>query len=204
MAVGKAVIFDWGGVLMRTHDYSWRRAWDSRLERPEGSVESVVHGIEAWEQAQLGEIAVEEYWGCVQAELSLTDAQLQRLRADFYRGDQLDLDMARLLRELKASGVKIALLSNNTPDLRAQIGDLGLAEVFDSIMISSEIGVMKPDPQAYRRALAELDVAPSRAAFIDDSILNVDAARTLGLYPILFTSSLDVRAALFRWLRGDC
>ncbi len=46
--MGKAVIFDWGGVIIRTHDRSGRDEWDSKLKLPEWRVEHVIHGSEAW------------------------------------------------------------------------------------------------------------------------------------------------------------
>ncbi|HQE19115.1 MAG TPA: hypothetical protein PK607_11460, partial [Aggregatilineales bacterium] len=64
---------------MRTEDYSPRHAWDARLGMPTGHVESVVHGIEAWQQAQRGEISVDAYWQAVGRELGLDGQALAEL-----------------------------------------------------------------------------------------------------------------------------
>jgi hypothetical protein len=64
-----ALIFDWGGVIMYTGDYGPRHAWDRRLGLQEGTVESVVHGIPAWREAQLGQVTLDAYWQAVRVEL---------------------------------------------------------------------------------------------------------------------------------------
>ena len=53
----RAVIFDWGGVLMRTVDASPRLAWDARLGLAPGSVNRLVFESSAWRRAQLGQIS---------------------------------------------------------------------------------------------------------------------------------------------------
>ena len=53
----RAVIFDWGGVLMRTVDASPRLAWDARLGLAPGSVNRLVFESPAWRRAQLGQIS---------------------------------------------------------------------------------------------------------------------------------------------------
>lgn len=57
----RAVIFDFGGVLMKTVDYSPRHQWDDRLSLPQGSVEKAVHNSDSWTQAQIGKIPLAGY-----------------------------------------------------------------------------------------------------------------------------------------------
>jgi epoxide hydrolase-like predicted phosphatase len=198
--MSKAVIFDWGGVLMRTVNYSPRHAWDERLGLPPGSVERVVHGITAWQAAQKGEIDLETYWQAVAAELNLSSEQLAGLRRDFYSGDRLDGNLVGLIRDLKARGIPVGLMSNNTLDLIDTLSELGLSDCFDACVISAEIGVMKPDPGAYRAILDRVNVAPHNAIFIDDFPRNVEGARAVGMAAIHFTPGVDVRVVLEKWL----
>jgi epoxide hydrolase-like predicted phosphatase len=198
----QAVIFDWGGVLMRTADYAPRHAWDARLGLAAGQVESVVHGIEAWTQVQRGEIEEAAYWRAVAAALGLDEADAARLRADFYRGDALDEALVALIRRLRGRGLLVGLLSNNAPGLAAELDALGLADLFDARAISAEIGVMKPDPAAYHAILDRLDVPPGAALFVDDSADNVAGARAVGMAAVRFTPDLDVEAAVDAWLEG--
>jgi putative hydrolase of the HAD superfamily len=198
--VGKAVIFDWGGVLMRTADHGPRHAWDRRLGLTPGAVEAVVHGIPAWRAVQRGESTPETYWQAVAAKLSLSAGQLAGLRRDFYSGDRLDGSLVALIRDLRGRGVPVGLLSNNSPELADLLADLGVDDLFDACVISAGIGVMKPDLRAYRAILDELGVRPQEAILIDDSAENVKGARAVGMAAIHFRPGMDLRAALEAWL----
>lgn len=185
---------------MRTQDHRARHAWDRRLGAEQGYVESVVHGTEAWRQAQRGEISADSYWRAVGDALGLGGAALAQLRADFYSGDRLDEQMVSLIRDLRARGVLVGLLSNNTPDLARELAELGLGELFDARIISAEVGAMKPDPQPYRHILARLGVRAQDAILVDDFPENVEGARAVGMAAILYRAGMDLRAALGGWL----
>jgi putative hydrolase of the HAD superfamily len=196
----RAVIFDWGGVLMRTRDRARRHAWDAWLGLPPGSVERVVHESEVWIRAQRGEVADSAHWRAVADNLGLDAAELARLRADFYADDDLDNDLMSFIRDLRHAGVKVGLLSNNSAALRDELAALGIADAFDSCVISAEIGIMKPDPAAYHAILEALEVPPARALFVDDSPANVEGARAVGMAAVLFRPEVDLRAVVAGWL----
>jgi putative hydrolase of the HAD superfamily len=199
----RAVIFDWGGVLVRTHDRARRHAWDARLGLPTGSVERVVHGSAAWTSAQLGQITDAAYWQAVAEELGLDPEALAQLQADFYADDHLDDDLIAFIRELRAAGVKAGLLSNNWLALADELAAHGVEDAFDAQVISAEIGVMKPDPAAYHAILKALNVSPERALFIDDAPANVEGAQAVGMAALLFDPGVNVRAAVADWLEQD-
>jgi putative hydrolase of the HAD superfamily len=190
------LVFDWGGVIMRSVDYGPRHAWDRRLGLPEGTVESVVHGIPAWREAQLGRLTLDTYWQAVQAELHLTPDQLDGLRRDFYSGDQLDEDLVTLIRECRHNQIPVGLLSNNTLDLRETLADLGVADLFDACVISAEIGIMKPNADAYHTILAKMQISARDAIFIDDFIENVKGAQAIGMEAVHFKPIIDLREIL--------
>lgn len=203
MSSNRAVIFDWGGVLMRTEDYGPRITWDNRLGLESGSVERTVHGIEEWTRAQRGEIPLEAYWQAVGRELGLTPEQLRQLQEDFYAGDRLDRDLLSLIGELREAQMPIGLLSNNSPDLSDTLGELEVAPQFTAIVISADIGIMKPNPAAYHAILKALNIAPQRAFFVDDSMVNAEGARAVGMAAIRFTPGMDLRSELLDWLNEE-
>lgn len=198
--MGKAVIFDWGGVLMRTEDHEPRFRWDRRLALPEGTVERVVHGITAWVQAQRGEIDVSEYWEAVRSELGLTSTLLAELRSDFYSGDLLDENLIKLIQRLRARSVLLGLLSNNSSDLLNILRATETDRLFDVLVISAQIGVMKPSPGAYHITLEQLGVTPGEALFVDDSQQNVAGALAVGMSAVHFESNLDLEICIENWL----
>lgn len=199
----RAVIFDWGGVLMRTEDYRPRHRWDERLGLSRGQVEQVVHGIEAWRKAQRGELDLDAYWRQVSAELGIDAAAARELRDDFYSGDRLNLDLVELIRELRAHGIRVGLLSNNTPDLPDMMLALEVDDLFDETVISARIGVMKPEPEPYHAILRRLDVAPQQALFVDDFSENAEAARKVGMAAVHYQPGVDLRAEIERWLDDE-
>lgn len=81
--------------------------------------------------------------------------------------------------------VRCAVLTNNNLLVQRHFGTLYpqvAALVGNDACVSAEFGVRKPDPNAYRRCLVRLGVAPEAVLFVDDSPSNVDGARTAGLH----------------------
>lgn len=69
---------------------------------------------------------------------------------------------------------------------------------FDGIVISGEVGAIKPDPRIFERLIERHDVDPSRAVFIDDSAANVATAQRLGFTGIRFEDPGSLRRELAR------
>ncbi len=192
----RAVIFDFGGVLMKTINQQPRHAWDDRLKLPHGSVEKVVHGSESWRRAQTGEMSVEDYWSDVAQQLNLSKADVAQLAQDYFSADRLDDDLIAYIRELRTDGYSVALLSNDSPALSDKLRVLGIVDLFDPLIISGSIGVMKPNAAAYEAILAALGRAPAETIFIDDMPANVAGAQAVGMHAIRYVDGMDLRAAL--------
>ena len=69
---------------------------------------------------------------------------------------------------------------------------MGVTELADPIINSARLGLRKPDPQIYHRALAILDVPPAAVLFVDDKPRNTLVARELGIECVDFTSAADL------------
>ncbi len=192
-----AVIFDFGGVLMRTDDPAGRRAWEARLGLPAGELERVVHGSDPWIAAQRGQITPDAYWLWVRTHLSISAADLPALQYDYFRDDRLDPDLVALITSLRGDGYKVGLLSNDAPTLEDKLRrELAIYDLFDSVIISASIGVMKPEPAAYYAIAAALNVHTDECVFIDDNAANIEGARRVGMQAIHYRAAMDVRAAL--------
>ncbi len=91
-------------------------------------------------------------------------------------------DSLEVLRTLRERGVPTALVSNCSWNTRPIVDRLGLEAVFDAVILSHEIGAMKPHPEIYLEALRRLgDPEPSRSVFVDDQVDYCDGARAVGL-----------------------
>lgn len=192
----KAVIFDVGGVLVRTVDRQSRRVLEARLALADGEAEEIVFNSFAGQAAQRGEISDEALWAWVGECLSLTPQGVADFRSGFWGGDQLDRELVELIRKLHTR-YQTAIISNATDALRRMLDEkYEIADAFDLIVGSAEEGIMKPDPDIYLRTLDRLGRIPAEAVFIDDFAQNVAVARQLGMHIIHYRNGLDVAGAL--------
>lgn len=112
-----------------------------------------------------------------------------------------------LFRRLRSEGYRLSLLSNTNPFvaewfLSKEFDGHGhsLDEYLDSIYLSYELKVMKPDERIFRLMLQAENVAPSQVLFIDDGSRNVEAARNVGINAIHATNGEDWTEAVLRFL----
>jgi putative hydrolase of the HAD superfamily len=115
-----------------------------------------------------------------------TPPMLEELR-DLERRDlednvQLYDDALPAVRALRARGVRTVLVSNCSHNTRPAVERLGLPGEFDAVVLSFELGAMKPDPAIYLAALRSAgDPDPARAVFVDDQPDYCDGAAAVGL-----------------------
>lgn len=185
----QAVIWDFGGVLVRTEDPAPRRAWEERLGLPPGGFERLVFRSEIAQAAALGEKDDEDVWRWVRGQLGVPESEQTALAEGFYGGDKLDHDLIDFVRRLRPAR-RTGLLSNAYRSLRSALTDpFPIADAFDAIVLSAEEGVMKPSPRIYEIILRRLDVGPSNAIFVDDFEENCEGARAVGMHAVRFEST---------------
>jgi putative hydrolase of the HAD superfamily len=205
-----AVVFDYGGVLttpLSSSTGSWLRTdgidpdgfatlmrdWLGRDAEPGNPI----HLLET------GELEVAEFERRFAARLVTTtgapvpaEGVLERLFAGMKPSD----DMIELVRDLRARGLRIGLLSNSWGnDYPHHL----LAELCDVVVISGEVGLRKPDEPIYRLLLRRLDLPAGRVAFVDDFTANVRAAQAVGMHGIRHVDPAGTRAALAELLGED-
>ena len=182
----RAVYFDLGGVIVRTGDREPRTKLAERLGMTYEELAKAVFENESSLRASLGAVSPQEHWADVIQRLGLPPSEADSVRQEFFAGDSLDLDLINFLRSLRPK-YRTGLLSNAWSDMRAYLIGQNIADVFDTIVISAEVGIMKPDARIYQLALEKLGVAPAEAVFVDDFIVNIEGARAVGMYAIQFT-----------------
>ena len=95
-------------------------------------------------------------------DMARKDAELMRQYCRLYD------DSVPFLSGLRAQGILVALVSNCADTTRSLLEDLGVLPLADAVILSCEIGSVKPSPEIYQCALEELGVAAADAAFVDD------------------------------------
>lgn len=181
-----AVFVDFGGVIMRTEDDGPRTRQAERLGMTSRELEKIIFESESSQLASTGEIPEEAHWEAVAQALGVRRAEADKVTAEFFSGDRVNTALLDLLRSLRPQR-KVGLISNAWSGLRALITREKYADIFDDMIISAEVGVVKPDPRIYRLALEKLRVQPEESVFVDDVLVNVEGARSVGMSAIQFT-----------------
>jgi putative hydrolase of the HAD superfamily len=191
----KAIISDFGGVLMRTRTDASRRALEQRLGLLPHTIEARVFSSELSLSAQRGEISEDAFWRTLERDLDLPrfGTTWQEFQREFFADDFLDDELVALMRSVRP-GVQTGLISNAWSGLREVLHTrVPIADAFDTLVISAEEKIMKPDPRIYQLALDRLGLEPPEAIFLDDFIENIHAAKALGLIGIHFQSSAQAQ-----------
>ncbi len=194
------VIFDLGGVLLRTEDREPRTKLAERLGMTYQELEGQVYGSR---EAMRGEISAEEHKQAVLKKLGLPEEKFKEFGDEFWGGDRMDGKLVEFIRDLRGD-YTTALLSNAWDDLRAMlVKHWKIADAFDYIFISAEMGLAKPDPRIYQAVTAELQKDAPEILFVDDFIDNVKAARETGWNAIHFRSREGALAELAEYLDNE-
>jgi glucose-1-phosphatase len=188
----KAVIFDVGGVLLRTEDRGPREQMAKRLGLTYDDLSTLVFDSELAAKSTIGEVDEIEVWNHVQEKFGLSQEEMDHFRHNFWAGDRLDLELIDFIRSLR-NNYRVGLLSNAWTGTRASLTDrFSFLDAFDVSIFSAEVGLKKPEPEIYEMILEQLEVEPSEAVFVDDFAENITAARQLGMHAVHFKSREQV------------
>jgi putative hydrolase of the HAD superfamily len=187
----RGVYFDFGGVLVRTEDLGPRDRLAERLGLSSRDIERIVFESRSAEQAALGAITEEQHWQNVVEALKLPQEEVRRVHEEFFDGDLWDDQLYAFLRAVRKTA-KTGLISNAWTGLREVIVSHHFDDAFDAMIISAEVGMVKPGAGIFNYALEKLGVQPQEAVFVDDVAENVAGARALGMHAIQFTRTQAV------------
>jgi putative hydrolase of the HAD superfamily len=183
---GKAVEM---AALLDSHEFDFSRAYtEERLDYDRGT------------------ISAGEYWTHVAARLgaSVSAELIERLvRLDMDSWFTINPDTVRLLDELKTSGYRLLMLSNMNIEGKERMygagricGTTDWVGLFDEVLLSCDLGSLKPEMKIYEQCLARAGVPARKCLFIDDIPINVDSARKCGINAVLFVDAHSLRSHL--------
>jgi putative hydrolase of the HAD superfamily len=188
----KAVVFDFDDVIRKWNSEE-TFAIEERYGLPRGSIFEKLSDPTLIQRVTTGAISDEQWRDTVAQQLVEIhgDGARQAVHEWSRRIGDLDTGVINLVRTLR-SRFTIALLSNATSRLRSDLAAHDIADDFDYIFSSSEIGISKPDVEVFTYVGRILDVAPEEWLFIDDIAGNVAAANGLGVRSHLFTNLTEL------------
>lgn len=180
-----AVLFDFGGVLAEEgflngfHELATGQNLD-----PEKTFWDIVDIVYRCGYL-VGRGDEAEFWELVRRKTGLQGAN-ETFRRTILSGFKLRPGMFELIKKLRKTGVKVAILSDQTNWLDELEGMYDFFQHFDVVFNSYHTGFHKREPGSFLLALNTLGTAPENTLFVDDSSRNVAQARELGIRTIHF------------------
>jgi putative hydrolase of the HAD superfamily len=198
-AMIKAIVFDMGGVLVDLDPKACIRAFLDILgyERIKELIDPY-HQKGIYGELEEGAISADEFRAAVLAESrpGCTPQDVDRCMDAMISG--MEPYKADLLKELSQK-YPLYLLSNNNEIARIRyhkiLSSLGLdwRSVFREEFCSFQMKLLKPDPEFFREAICRIGLPPEEILFVDDSPVNVEAARAVGLNAVMCPQGGDLR-----------
>jgi putative hydrolase of the HAD superfamily len=183
-----AVIFDLGGVVLDS-PLAALAHYEQELGLAANTVNRGIVGAGAagaWARLERGELTMREFYAAFDREMAGLGLAVsgQTLMERIAARTAVRPAAVEAIRRLRASGRKVAALTNNwvSEDQNSKMAQLRTE--FDVFIESTRVGLRKPDPRIYQLACSELGVTPGAAAFLDDIGSNLKAARALGMHTI--------------------
>ena len=99
-----------------------------------------------------------------------------------------NLDMLNLCWSLQRKGIVVAALSNTIPEHAEHLAAIGTYKAFNPCILSCQVGLRKPDPAIYFLTAEQIGKPVKECLFIDDSPVNVEAARAVGMQAHHYTT----------------
>lgn len=190
----RAVLFDFGGVFTDSPFEAFGAYADS-IGATRDQIDQIVfggYGVDGdhpWHRVERGEITLEAARDGILAlgeEHGLVVDIWQVFLAMSANQGGLRHDLVEHVRVIRQAGLKTGIVTNNVVEFREHWrAMLPVAELFDVVVDSSEVGERKPNPAIFQRALDLLALRPEQVVFLDDYPGNVTAAEALGMPAIL-------------------
>ena len=213
----RTIIFDCGRVITKDQDMDFSDRMADLLGAPRMAFRTA-YAAERLEYDR-GTMGAAEYWARVAARLNATRLGASISEADLARLIDLDIRSwfsinpatVEIIRALKKRGYRLLMLSNMNFEGKEcllgpfrTLGDEDWIALFDEVLLSCDLKLLKPERAIYEACLARAQAEPGACAFIDDNPENVAAARACGIRGIDFTDAAALRAALAPALGEDC
>lgn len=188
----RAVLFDFFGVISIPSYHAF-------LEQHIQDSVQISHAHELRRQHDLGYISVDDYLQEISSLTGTSTDEVQHnLRSRWVPNEQL---VAFMRHELHGR-YKLGLLSNAAGDLHALVPEALTDGLLDAVIVSAEVGMVKPHPDIFALACERVGVAPEQAVMIDDIKENCDGAKVAGLQAIMYRSFPQCRNDLMAIIKN--
>ncbi len=196
----KAIIFDMEGVLMKTKDADLYLSMAKALNAPYEKVKPIFFD-DFNDKVDLGLASQDDFDRRLIEKLGFEEEKIPIVQQVIDEQAYIDALLLEKIEQLRQH-YKIGLLSNYSSMMREKIEEeWKIDHLFDAIIISCEVGMIKPEKAVFDLILKQLNAEPGEAVLIDDRIKNITGARSAGLHAILYDSREQSLAELDKLLK---
>ena len=192
----KAIILDWGGVIVTD---GFKRAVPALSKRLGVSDEDLYRAyIKTINPNYVrGLIKIEDRWNALFDALGVR-YPLKDFLAEYYKIFQPIKGTIELVQKLKQAGYKVGVLSNQSEETLKFLREKypTLFKLFDFYLWSCELGYAKPDPRIFEKALEMAGTPADQCVYIDDQDKFLEKAKSLGFHTLKFQSPEQLKQAL--------
>lgn len=178
-----ALLFDWSGTI--SDDNGDQIIHNSLIEigATHNQIEVIIKTL--FKDFMLGNISEIEYWSKIREQYNLNIPTNYHGAFNNWVGVSPNSEMVDFIKNIKARGYKVGLLTNIIKPVFDIIKKSGYYDIFDVMVASCEVNLAKPEPEIFKLTINKLKVDPENTIFIDDKESNLETAKKLGLKTVL-------------------
>ena len=195
-------IFDMGGVVTSNFGADNPMYAYLGLERPKFF--DICQNVKAADGTEynidhllsIGQITVQEFWREFNRRVKVLGLDVPEVKTDLYRlffHPVQKQETVELIKELRAQNHRVVCGTNTIQSHWENHTERGDYALFDQTYASNKIGIAKPDPLFWKTIMFAEGYEPSQTYFTDDRLDNVEAAASLGIHAVQFTTAEAVR-----------
>lgn len=177
----KAVIFDFFGVFCPDITLEWFKKEIPDYEDKLDEFQSICT------KSDQGNLTKNEFLKDIS---KLTNINVKEITRGVEAQTIINFELVNYVRDYIHKDFKIACLSNGTHEWTLQaINDYDLGDLFDAIVLSGDLGIVKPAPEIYKYTLEKIGIKAEEAIFVDDRKVNIETPKSMGLCSLLFNDT---------------
>ena len=190
-----AVIFELGNVLIAVDETRALDRMAARTGKTRRELENYVMLTPSVNQLERGELSAQRFFEIVRQDTGFDGdfTEFARIWSDIFTPIK---PMIALARRLKGQVTRLILSNTNAIHMDYVLKQFSIVREVEGLVLSHEVGLLKPDPRIYKLALQRFGLRAERAVFIDDIPTNVEGARAVGLRGIHYQNPDQVRLEL--------
>ncbi|MDR2708345.1 MAG: HAD family phosphatase [Elusimicrobiota bacterium] len=192
----KNIVFDFEGVFIKYVPFNIFKKYFPNKE----AMEKFFLEINKEELSYEADMGLSSYYDLIKRRIKEFPQYAQML--SYYNDNWIDAiveipETIALAKDLKRAGYKLFGLSNFAFDKTKEMFDkFNFQKLLDGFVVSSFVGVIKPDVKIYKLLCDKFNISPQESIFFDDRVENVEGAKKAGLYGEVFTTAAAARRDL--------